>query len=147
MDLLSWTFNDGGFDQGKPVSIAIWCKKQTRLTDEQKLYIDANDASRWLSANQIREKVRQLISGFNHHGLGTGDCVCVVSFNDVGKNLSTLEKIDITWANFQKRFITQVSTWVSLDRELASLEQIQGTQHQSWSTTSEWLTRNSYWPN
>jgi long-subunit acyl-CoA synthetase (AMP-forming) len=75
-------------------------RNRHELTDEQKLYIDANDASRWLSANQIREKVRQLISGFNYHGLGAQDCVCVVSFNDVSKNLSTLEKLDITWANF-----------------------------------------------
>jgi hypothetical protein len=112
MDLVSWTFNNGGCDQGKPVSVTIWCKAQTRIIDEQKLYIDANDASRWLSANQIRKKVRQLVSGFNYHGLGAGDCVCVVSFNDVGKNLSTLEKLDITWANFEKRFIIQVSTSV-----------------------------------
>ena len=78
--------------KGMPVTIAISCKKQTRITDEQKLYIDANDSSRWLSANQIQEKIRQLISGFKCHGLGAGDCVCVVSFNDVGKKLVNFGK-------------------------------------------------------
>jgi long-subunit acyl-CoA synthetase (AMP-forming) len=47
------------------------------------IYIDSRDATRSLSANEVRKQVRQLVSGFKNHDLVKGDCVCVVSFNDV----------------------------------------------------------------
>lgn len=48
-----------------------------------KLYIDGSSPKRCLSARQTRTLVRKLVAGFNAHGLQKGDCVCVVSFNDV----------------------------------------------------------------
>jgi len=65
MDIVSWTFRNESIDQEKP------------------LYIDCNDPSRSISAGQARTLVRKLVSGFQHHGLERGDCVCVVSFNEI----------------------------------------------------------------
>lgn len=52
-------------------------------TDLAQLYIDPSDPTRCLSFAQTRTLVRRLVSGFKSIGLSRGDCVCVMSFNDV----------------------------------------------------------------
>lgn len=68
MDLVSWTFGNQGYDQDK------------------KIYIDAENPERSLSASQARGIVRKLIAGFRSVGLKPGECVCVHAFNDVRTN-------------------------------------------------------------
>ncbi|KAG9249078.1 hypothetical protein BJ878DRAFT_531434 [Calycina marina] len=64
-DIVTWTFGGGNVDQNKP------------------LYIDVDDPDRFLSANDCRRLVRQLCAGFRYHGLEQGDCVGVVSLNEI----------------------------------------------------------------
>jgi acyl-coenzyme A synthetase/AMP-(fatty) acid ligase len=65
MDLLSWTFGCNDY------------------RDESPLLIDAEDESRSLSYKQIQSLVKQLIAGFAHEGISTGECVFVNAFNDI----------------------------------------------------------------
>ena len=64
-DLVSWTLGNREYDQDK------------------KIYIDADEPERWLSARQACETVRKLVAGFIANGLQPGDTVCVYAFNDV----------------------------------------------------------------
>ena len=64
-DILSWYFDNPKFDQDQP------------------LYIDALDTSKFYTANQSRKAIRQLAAGFRKLGLKNGDCVCVYSFNSL----------------------------------------------------------------
>lgn len=84
MDIVSWTLDRTGEHEEEPVSFKRSKQRfRTYLADKCQLYIDANDASRYHSCSGIRTLVRQLVGGFHHHGLNKGDCVCVVSLNDV----------------------------------------------------------------
>lgn len=65
MDLVTWTFGNLGYDQ------------------EKKIYVDAENPERSLSALEARSTVRKLVAGFRAEGLKPGDCVCVHAFNDV----------------------------------------------------------------
>ncbi|CZR51401.1 related to AMP-binding enzyme [Phialocephala subalpina] len=65
MDVVSWTFEIEQHDLDKPI------------------YIDCSNATRNISARQARKLVRELVSGLQHHGVEKGDCVCVISFNDI----------------------------------------------------------------
>ncbi|TVY57943.1 Acyl-CoA ligase azaF, partial [Lachnellula suecica] len=65
MDIVSWTF------------------EKLDPSREEPAYIDANDPTRYLTANTVRKLVRQLVAGFTDRGLQKRDCVCVVSFNDI----------------------------------------------------------------
>lgn len=65
VDLVSWTFGNLDYDQKK------------------KIYIDAENAQRSLSASEARVTVRKLVAGLKAKGLKPGDCVCVHAFNDV----------------------------------------------------------------
>lgn len=65
VDILSWYFDAPQFDQDQPV------------------YIDALDTSKYWTANQCRKAIRQLAAGFRHMGLKNGDCVCVFAFNSL----------------------------------------------------------------
>jgi long-subunit acyl-CoA synthetase (AMP-forming) len=58
-------------------------KRHKHMLTLRQIYIDSRDATRSLSANDVRKQVRQLVSGFKNHDLVKGDCVCVISFNDV----------------------------------------------------------------
>ncbi|PSN69630.1 4-coumarate-CoA ligase-like protein [Corynespora cassiicola Philippines] len=64
-DILSWIFDDQKYDQDKPI------------------YIDATNPTRTISSRQARSTIRKLCAGFQAEGLEDGDCVCVVSFNDI----------------------------------------------------------------
>ena len=70
MDLVSWTLGNYAYDQDK------------------KVYIDADESNRWLSARQARETVRQIVAGFIKEGLQPGDTVCIYAFNDVSARSS-----------------------------------------------------------
>ncbi|KAI6717198.1 AMP-binding enzyme [Diplocarpon mali] len=96
MDILSWTFarSPEGEDEHKPVSPSSARKplgskattreeSEERLTGLPQLYIDAANPHRSLSYARTRSQVRRLIAGFARHGVQKGDCVCVVSLNDV----------------------------------------------------------------
>ncbi|CAL3964357.1 unnamed protein product [Diplocarpon coronariae] len=96
MDILSWTFArpPEGEDEHKPVSPSSARKplgskattreeSEERLTGLPQLYIDAANPHRSLSYARTRSQVRRLIAGFARHGVQKGDCVCVVSLNDV----------------------------------------------------------------
>lgn len=48
-----------------------------------KIYVDVDDPSRSISANQTKSLIRRLVAGFKEAGLRRGDCVCVHSFNNV----------------------------------------------------------------
>ncbi|KUJ23636.1 acetyl-CoA synthetase-like protein [Mollisia scopiformis] len=65
MDIVSWTFEHEELDSEAPI------------------YIDVNDSTRSISTRQVRTLVRQLVSGFHNHGVKKGDCICVISFNDI----------------------------------------------------------------
>ncbi|RAL63247.1 hypothetical protein DID88_004325 [Monilinia fructigena] len=54
-----------------------------RMIKMPKIYIDARDPSRSISANQARTITRKLVSGLHAAGLKRGDCVCLHSFNDI----------------------------------------------------------------
>ncbi|KIW01906.1 uncharacterized protein PV09_06747 [Verruconis gallopava] len=64
-DLISWIFDDIGYDSDMPV------------------YIDAADPSKSISARQARSMIRRLVAGFHSAGLQKGDAVCVHSFNNL----------------------------------------------------------------
>lgn len=68
------------------------------------------------------------MSGFQNHGIQRGDCICVLSFNEVSYVLQS----SIVEADNEHRSTLRLSTLVSLDRELLSLEQTQVTQHENW---------------
>jgi long-subunit acyl-CoA synthetase (AMP-forming) len=70
MDLVSWIFGNGDYDQN--------CK----------IYIDPAHPTRSLTANEARSMVRKLVAGFKAKGLQKGDCVCLHAFNDVRAQLS-----------------------------------------------------------
>lgn len=65
MDLVSWIFGNGDYDQ------------------DTKIYIDPENRERSISANEARTYVRKFIAGWKAVGLKSGDCVCVHAFNDV----------------------------------------------------------------
>ncbi|KAH8684849.1 hypothetical protein BGZ60DRAFT_524048 [Tricladium varicosporioides] len=65
------------------MDIVSWTLDRVREHEKEPLYIDANDPTRYHSRSGVRAFVRQLVSGFHHHGLNKGDCVCVVSLNDI----------------------------------------------------------------
>ncbi|PIA89681.1 putative acyl-coenzyme A synthetase [Cercospora beticola] len=64
-DVLSWYFDSPEFPQDDPV------------------YIDALDTSKYWTANQCRKAIRQLAAGFRRLGLKNGDCVCIFAFNSM----------------------------------------------------------------
>ena len=65
MDLVSWIFGNGNYDQ------------------DAKIYIDPENHQRSISANEARTTVRKFVAGWKAVGLKPGDCVCVHAFNDV----------------------------------------------------------------
>ncbi|KEF59596.1 uncharacterized protein A1O9_04442 [Exophiala aquamarina CBS 119918] len=72
-DLLTWMFDDcTPYDEDKPI------------------YIDAVNPSRSISRRQARSMVRRLAAGFSRAGLKRGDCVCLVSFNDIYYSIAFL---------------------------------------------------------
>ena len=48
-----------------------------------KIFVDAADESKSITASQAKTLIRQLIAGFRDHGLKKGDCVCICSFNSI----------------------------------------------------------------
>ncbi|KAF2791803.1 4-coumarate-CoA ligase-like protein [Melanomma pulvis-pyrius CBS 109.77] len=64
-DILSWMFDEQTYDLDKPI------------------YIDAAEPSRTICSRQARSTVRKLCAGFKAVGLEKGDCVCMLSFNDI----------------------------------------------------------------
>jgi hypothetical protein len=64
-DILSWYFDEPQCNQDEPI------------------YIDAADPSRFYTHRQARKTVRQIAAGLKAQGLRRGDCVCLHSFNDV----------------------------------------------------------------
>ncbi|KAH7399658.1 4-coumarate-CoA ligase-like protein [Pyrenochaeta sp. MPI-SDFR-AT-0127] len=64
-DLLSWMFDEQKYDQDAPI------------------YVDAADPERNISSRQARSITKRLCAGFKSIGLKTGDCVCLLSFNDI----------------------------------------------------------------
>ncbi|KAH7076370.1 4-coumarate-CoA ligase-like protein [Paraphoma chrysanthemicola] len=64
-DLLSWMFDEQKYDQDAPI------------------YIDAATPERTISSRQARGITRKLCAGFKSIGLKSGDCVCMLSFNDI----------------------------------------------------------------
>jgi len=81
--MVSWTFENSEYNQDNPVRAMESNAKKCQKSDQSQLYIDSNDPTRYLSAKDTRTLVRKPVSGFDAHGLDRGDCVCVVSFNDV----------------------------------------------------------------
>ncbi|KAF2013565.1 4-coumarate-CoA ligase-like protein [Aaosphaeria arxii CBS 175.79] len=71
-DLLSWMFDDQKYDQDEPI------------------YIDAADPSRTISSRQARSIIQKLAAGFKAIGLQKGDCVCMLSFNDIYYSMAFL---------------------------------------------------------
>ncbi|KAF1932209.1 4-coumarate-CoA ligase [Didymella exigua CBS 183.55] len=67
-DLLSWMFDRQTYDADKPVMM---------------IYVDAAEPARSISSNQARSIARKLCAGFRSIGLKEGDCVCLLSFNDI----------------------------------------------------------------
>ena len=98
------------------------------------LYIDSTDRSRSLSASEIRTQVRQLVGGLKSNGLKKSDCVCVVSFNDVGF-VTSISSFIVLFMSF--RSTTQVSFSGSLALAAALPVQIRVTPLMSSSTTFE----------
>ena len=64
MDLVSWIFGNGDYDQDKEI------------------YIDPENRTS-ISANEARAYVRKFVAGWKAVGLKPGDCVCVHAFNNV----------------------------------------------------------------
>ncbi|KAJ4287275.1 hypothetical protein N0V90_012673 [Kalmusia sp. IMI 367209] len=64
-DLLSWMFDDQTYDPNQPV------------------YIDAAQPERTISSRQARSITQKLCAGFKQAGFKEGDCVCILSFNDI----------------------------------------------------------------
>ncbi|KAH6533116.1 hypothetical protein HBI81_083160 [Parastagonospora nodorum] len=71
-DLLSWMFDTQTYDQDAPI------------------YIDAADLARTISSRQARDITGKLCAGFKSIGLQSGDCVCVLSFNDIYYSIAFL---------------------------------------------------------
>ena len=65
MDLVSWVLGNHDYDQGK------------------KIYIDAANPERSITATEARTIVRRFVAGFKAAGLEPGECVCLHAFNDV----------------------------------------------------------------
>ena len=63
-DILSWYFDDPKLDQDEPI------------------YIDATNPSRFYSHRQAKQAIRKIAAGFKAIGLKSGDTVCMHSFND-----------------------------------------------------------------
>jgi hypothetical protein len=85
VDLLTYTFEGGKtFDKAKVrLCICFYSLGRARLTTNQKLYFDAEDESRALSAAQVESSVKKVIAGLKSIGVGTGDCVALHLFNSV----------------------------------------------------------------
>ncbi|KAH8725360.1 4-coumarate-CoA ligase-like protein [Phaeosphaeriaceae sp. PMI808] len=64
-DLLSWMFDEQNYDENIPI------------------YVDASNPERVISSRQARSITHKLCAGFNSIGLKEGDCVCMLSFNDI----------------------------------------------------------------
>ena len=47
------------------------------------IYVDAAQPTRTISSREARPLIRKLCAGFKVIGLESGDCVCMLSFNDV----------------------------------------------------------------
>ncbi|KAF2750804.1 4-coumarate-CoA ligase-like protein [Sporormia fimetaria CBS 119925] len=71
-DLLSWIFDEQTYDPDKPI------------------YVDAEQPDRTISSRQARAIVKRLNAGFSAHGLEKGDCVCMLSFNDIYYSMAFL---------------------------------------------------------
>ncbi|KAF2679279.1 4-coumarate-CoA ligase-like protein [Lentithecium fluviatile CBS 122367] len=71
-DLLSWMFDAQGYDADQPV------------------YIDAAEHDRTITSRQAKSIVRKLCAGFKNAGLQKGDCVCMISFNDIYYSMAFL---------------------------------------------------------
>jgi 4-coumarate--CoA ligase len=52
-------------------------------TELQKVYIDAANPDRFITARQGKTIVRQIAAGLQKAGLKKGECVLIASFNDV----------------------------------------------------------------
>lgn len=87
MDLVSWIFANGDYDQ------------------DTKIYIDPENRHRSISANEARAIVRKFVAGWRAVGLKPGDCVCVHAFNDVRARLlhSSIATLCIRQLNREKR--------------------------------------------
>lgn len=51
--------------------------------DDKAVYIDAKNPARYVSAKRARDTICKLIKGWKVAGLKQGDCVTIVSSNDV----------------------------------------------------------------
>ncbi|KAJ4374200.1 hypothetical protein N0V83_002941 [Neocucurbitaria cava] len=74
-DILSWMYDEPLYDQDRPI------------------YVDANDASNFISATQAKTLIRQLIAGLKHAGLQKGDGVIIHSFNTIYYSIIALAMI------------------------------------------------------
>ncbi|CAO2657070.1 Nn.00g058730.m01.CDS01 [Neocucurbitaria sp. VM-36] len=71
-DLLTWMFDSQTYDEHAPI------------------YIDAAEPDRTISSSQARSITRELCAGFKSIGLKQGDCVCILSFNDIYYSMAFL---------------------------------------------------------
>lgn len=69
---MSWMFDDQKYDQDKPI------------------YIDAAQPDRSISSRQARTITQRICAGFKAVGLKKGDCVCMLSFNDIYYSMAFL---------------------------------------------------------
>jgi len=99
-------FDEQKFDQDKPVSSfplfchflssSLHCHKWHDILSKGEIdweielmgiglqiYIDAAQPERTISSRQARSMARKLNAGWRAVGLKEGDCVCMLSFNDV----------------------------------------------------------------
>lgn len=85
-DLLSWMFDNQQYDPDKPVRhpfSVLFVYVFLRTDDAAQVYVDAAEPERTINSNQARSIIRKLCAGFKDVGLKEGDCVCMLSFNDV----------------------------------------------------------------
>lgn len=93
-DIVSWIFDDVPYDQDQPVSDRIFHHLDSNGLDGfgaatniliLKMYIDAADPERTISANQGRIMLRKLVAGLRRWGIQPGyeDVVCLHAFNDI----------------------------------------------------------------
>ena len=89
-DLLSWIFDEQPYDEEKPVcvqplshTVEFYRKLRHSANVFHQIYVDASEPSRTICSRQARSLVRRLAAGFKVAGIRKGDCVCILSFNDV----------------------------------------------------------------
>ncbi|KAF2806774.1 AMP-binding enzyme [Mytilinidion resinicola] len=89
-DILSWTFDNPQFDQDK------------------KIYIDAVNPSRSITAREARTLIRKMVAGLRAAGLQKEDCVYLHSFNDIYYPIIFLSVIaaDEVWTGTNPGYIS-----------------------------------------